>query len=380
VTKKQKLFIDALPLAQDRMSGIGHLVLELTKDLARSDTLDVLLVVPLGKKKAVLRHGIKNTSVKTYPLPARVFSILMRLRLLPPVDIILGRGIYLFPNYRNWPLLFSKSLTYFHDVTFKIHPETVSPKNLSYLLSNARLWLKRTDLVLTLTESSKHEITETLNVPARKIRVIPCGVDVNDYHARTMQEVSGVKKKYGIELEKYILAVGNLEPRKNIDRLLEAYRQLPAATRNEYGLLLVGGGGWLNERTLQLIDEMADSGLRIVHPLKYVEDKDLPALYSGASLLAHPAIHEGFGIPPLQAMACGVPVVASNIPSIAEVIGKSSLYFDPYSVEDMSLVLQKGLHDEQVRKKLISEGKDRAALFSWSHASEILHGAIKELV
>src|SRR5437868_4018100 len=112
---KQRLLIDALPLAQNRMSGIGHLLLELTRALASNDNLSVILVVPLGKRKAVLRHGINNISIKTLPLPARAVSILLRTRLLPPVDLVLGRGVYLFPNYRNWPLLFSKSLTYFHD-------------------------------------------------------------------------------------------------------------------------------------------------------------------------------------------------------------------------------------------------------------------------
>jgi glycosyltransferase involved in cell wall biosynthesis len=377
--KTQKLFIDALPLAQGRMSGIGHLVLELTKVLTRNDNLEIILVVPLGKRKAVLRHGIKNLSVKTFPLPARVMSVLMRLRLLPPVDIVLGRGVYLFPNYRNWPLLFSKSLTYFHDVAFMLHPETVSPKNLKYLRRSAQLWLKRTDTVLTLTDSSKQEIVGTLGTSADKIRVIPCGVDMAAFYPREKKEISTVKERYNINSERYILCVGNLEPRKNIDRLLEAYRQLSDDIRSEYALVLIGGGGWLNDHTLQLIEEMSNERLNIIHPDKYVEDKDMPAIYSGATLVAHPAIHEGFGIPILEAMACGIPVAASNIPSIIEVVDKSCLYFDPYSVESIESALHKGLSDKTVRQELIGKGKKRAAQFSWDNAALRLQNVIQEL-
>jgi alpha-1,3-rhamnosyl/mannosyltransferase len=170
-----------------------------------------------------------------------------------------------------------------------------------------------------------------------------------------------------------------LEPRKNIDRLLQAYQQLPVATRKEYGLVLIGGGGWLNDQTLKLIDELVAEGLNIFHPKQYVEDADLPAIYSGATLLTHPAIYEGFGIPPIQAMACGVPVAASNIPSIAEVVGKSALLFDPYSVEDISRTLQRALDSESVRRDLSTQGKTQAAKFTWAHSAEILKDVIKEI-
>ncbi len=366
---KTKLFIDALPLAQTRMSGIGHMILELTKALSKKDELDIHLIVPLRKRKLVERHGIKNVSIKTFPLPARAISILMRTRLLPPVDILLGRGVYLFPNYRNWPLLWSKSFTYFHDAAFVLHPETVSPKNLKYLQNNASLWLKRSDNVLTLTESSKKEISDSLPVPPEKLSVIPCGVDSEIFYTRPAEEISAVKNKYGINAQDYILYVGNLEPRKNVDNLLLAYESLESKLKNRYSLVLIGGGGWLNESTMELIDKLIGKGLNIIHPKSYVEDADLPAIYSGASLLVHPAIYEGFGIPPLQAMACKVPVAVSDIPSMREVVDYAGLFFDPGSTKDIARTIEQGLSDQKLRQDIISRGEARTLLFSWDQSA-----------
>ncbi len=374
-----KLYIDALPLAQDKMSGIGHLTLELTRALANNPSLDIKLVVPLRKRGLVARHNIKNAKIKTFPLPARVISLLMRCRLLPPVDLILGRGVYFFPNYRNWPLLFSHSLTYFHDVSFLLHPETVSPKNLKYLKNNARLWLKRTNYVLTLTESSKEEIITNLGVSSEKIIVVPAGVDTGVFSKRNAEEVISIKNKYKIDTQNYLLYVGNLEPRKNVDSLLRAYAQLTDEFRSQYSLVLIGGGGWLNEGTTELIDKLTSQGLKIIHPRAYVSDEDLPAIYSGAALLVHPAIYEGFGIPPLQAMACEVPVAASNIRAISEVVGDAALLFDPYSIEDISKNIQTALSDQSLRQELVRNAKKRVEQYSWQQAANRLTQTITNL-
>lgn len=377
--RKIKVYIDALPLAEDRMSGIGHLILEQTRALAKNPHLDIRLVVPLRKRGKILRYNIRNTTVKTLPLLARMASVLTRMRLLPPVDLWLGRGVYLFMNYRNWPLALSKSLTYCHDTSFLLHPETVSPPNLQYLRGNIRLWTRRADLVLTLSKATKQEIIEQLHLPKRKIRVVPCGIDPAVYYPRTKSETEKTKKKYGITTQRYILYVGNLEPRKNLNRLLDAYRELPAELRKKYALVLVGGGGWLNQSTLAKIEQFAKEGENIFHPKTYVKDEDLPALFSGAELVVQPSLYEGFGIPPLQAMACGVPVAGSDIPSIREVVGNNAVVFDPYSVGSITKALQAGLTDKKLRKQLVSGGKNRAAQLTWEHSATLLAETIKEV-
>jgi len=161
--KKTKIYIDALSLAEQKVSGIGHLTLETVRALALEEGLHINLVLPLGKRKLVERHRLQNVTIMELPIPARGLSLLTKMHLMPPVDLLLGSGVYIFPNYRNWPLLFSKSLTYFHDVSFMLYPETVSPKNLKYLQQNSPIWLKRSDLVLTLSKSSKKDIVKSLD-------------------------------------------------------------------------------------------------------------------------------------------------------------------------------------------------------------------------
>lgn len=381
---KTKVYIDALPIAQDKMSGIGHLTLEMIRALSTNKEFDykyeLILVLPLGKASKIVRHNLSGCKVATLPLPARALSLFLKLKLLPPVDLLIGRGVYVFPNYRNWPLLLSPSITYFHDVSFMLHPETVSPKNLKYLKHNARLWLKRTDLVATLSHSSKMEIIENLKIPEGKVKIIPCGVNGSIFYHRSYKEVLNIKHKYGLPEGNYIICVGNLEPRKNIDRLIAAYQKLPDKLRNDYALVLIGGGGWLNEKTMALINSARNNGLDIFHPKKYVEDEDLPALFSGAALAVHPAVYEGFGIPPIQAMSCRTLVAASAIDSIKEVVGEAALLFDPYSISDIMAKIETGLSDNDERVSLVKKGEKQSKKFTWEDSASILYKIIEELV
>lgn len=370
---KVTIFIDALPLAPAKMSGIGHLTLEMLRAMGSSGRVRLVLVVPLGKAGLVRRHSIPNSEVKTILMPARVFSVLLQMKLLPPVDLFIGKGAYLFPNYRNWPLYKSQSFTYIHDAAFLKFPETVKPKNLTYLKKNIRIWLKRADTILTLSESSKRDLVEVLSVQPDKVRIIPCGVDHSVFIHRPPEEVANTKKKYGLKADKYVLYIGNFEPRKNLDRLLEAYSVLPVEQRDSYVLVMVGGGGWLNEQTLLRIKSMQEAGLNILKIDTYVEDNDLPALISGASALVQPSIYEGFGIPPLQAMACGTPVAVANNSSLPEVVEDAGVYFDAYDVHDISDQLSKVLADNKLRSTLIEKGLHQSEKFSWtSSASKLI--------
>lgn len=364
-----KLYIDAMPLADIQMSGIGHLTLELTKALSRQNSVELVLVVPMGKKRLVERHGIA-ASIRTIPLPARAVSLLLRTRMLPPLDTILGRGMYLFPNYRNWPLIRSQSMTFIHDASFALHPETLAPKNLKYLQHNVATWAKRTNLILTLTQSSRNDVLIALGLDEQKVRVINCGVDANAFKKVSQDEVAVVKNKYGIASSKYLLYVGNFEPRKNINALLGAYAKLPKRTRDEYALLLVGGGGWLNEGTVQLIKEMQAQGCNIIRPKKYIEDADLPAMYSGASLLVHPALYEGFGLSLLQAMACELPVIAGSNSSIPEVVGDAGILVDITNEYDMSDKILQVLGDRRLQARMRKKGLLQSRKFTWDRAAE----------
>ncbi len=368
--KKTRVYVDAMALAERQISGIGHLTIETVRALSLNEHLDVILVLPLGKRHLVARHKIQNTSIVTLPIPARALSLLLRWGLLPPVDIFIGAGVYLFPNYRNWPLARSRSLTYFHDASFLLYPNTVSPKNLAYLLKYAPVWLNRADTVLTLSKSSKSDIVKLLQLDSNKVEIVSCGVDHEVFYARDDVEIQRIKHRYGLICDKYFLYVGNFEPRKNLLNLLSAYQSLPVSIQKEHALVLIGGGGWLNEDVFKLITELQSKGLAILQANSYVKDDDLPALFSGATALVHPALYEGFGLSPLQAMACGTPVVVADNSSLPEVVGDAGIYVDAMLPVSIANGMSRACTDKSLRTICIARGLVMAQKFSWKLSAD----------
>lgn len=349
MSKKPTLYLEAMVFAPQHMSGIGHATLEITKELMRiqkeSDKFNLVLLVPFNKVASVLQKfddGAKP-QIKKLWLPPRVIELLMRLNLLPPVDLFIGKGTYIFPNYRNWPVTRSKSVTYIHDISFKLFPEFASPKLERYLNKYIHRWLKRTDKVITLSEQVKSEILANFDVVDDKVTAIYDGVDTNLFVRRDSTQIEEMKKKYAIGADNYVLFVGNKEPRKNLQRLVEAFDKLDEELKDKYALVLVGGGGWLSQDIDNAIELAIANGAKIVSPSHFVEDADLPALYSGASLCAFVPVYEGFGIPPLESLACGTNVLASDIPVLKEVLQDQATYCDPLDVNSIKAGLEKNL-------------------------------------
>ncbi|HSX00430.1 MAG TPA: glycosyltransferase family 1 protein, partial [Patescibacteria group bacterium] len=245
--------------------------------------------------------------------------ILARTSLPIPVDLFLGRGVYVFPNYKNWFVPFSRSITWVYDVAFQKYPETVRSKNRRYLQRNLKRWLSRTNKVLTISNVSAKEIGQYYPDSKKKVEVVYLGIDPETYYPRPQVEVQAIARKYKLP-EEYFLFVGNIEPRKNIGTLLEAYKEYSDRVKDPTPLLLVSDGGWDSEPVLQRVVELQDQGYKIIGPLSGVPDESLPALYSGAKALLLMAIHEGFGLPPVEALACGTPVIVSDLEVFREVL------------------------------------------------------------
>jgi glycosyltransferase involved in cell wall biosynthesis len=377
--KKIRVYFDAFPLATGKLSGIGHLIVETVRALSEDDGFlrhyELVLVAPRSSKANISRLGLKNITFKPIPLKGRVWSALVLWRLLPPADMILGRGVYVFGNYTTWPLLWSKSITYVHDLNFLRHPETVQKKVRDVLQRNLPLWMRRSRQLVTISEFSKREIIDLFSVDKTRIEVIYCGVDHALFYPRSQAETAAITQKYGVT-KPYLMFLSNVEPRKNIDRLLAAYEA--AVADQSVSLLIVGADGWLNTATAATIERLRARGYEIIWPDAYVPDADLPALLSGAQALVHPALYEGFGISPLQAMACGTNVIVSNTTSLPEVAGKAGIYVDPLNTESITLAIRKALAAKglQPKKKILAQ----AARFSWQKAAAELHDIIDNLL
>jgi glycosyltransferase involved in cell wall biosynthesis len=381
--RKQRFFVDASPLATPRSSGVGHsvygFITGLTSNQDFLDRYNLYLVAPMRGMKYVRANNFKHVKYVYIPLMARIWNRLPGTAVMPYMDAILGKGIYFLTNFRSWPLLQSKSITLIHDIAFRLYPDSLTPRHRSFLERQVSLWKSRSTLIATVSESAKRDIHEHLEISNDRIVVLYNGVDTEKFYPRTETEIKTVRAKYNLPA-KYVLYVGNLEPRKNLSRVLDAYLGLPATLRDEYGLVLIGGSTWLGDELYIKIDKAVADGAKIVHPSSYVLDEELPAVYSGAQMFVWPALHEGFGMPLLEAMACGIPVLTANNSSLPEVGGDAAVYVEAESVNEIADAMVKILTDTKLRERLIKAGHIRANKFTWAASSEKLVALADQLL
>lgn len=325
-----KIFIDAEVVTRAHLSGIGHTCLNMLRALdevaARERNLFITAIIPLGKQTAFGQYGFSNIRVRTSWPWGGLLNVLARIWIPVPVDLWFGRGTYVFPDYRNWFTPFSRSVTFVYDVAFKIHPNTVDEKNRRYLERNMPRWLRRTSRIACISKAAALEFQAAYPMFADKVHTVYLGVDPASFRPRRPAEVANVLRKYELPTQ-YFLCVGNIEPRKNLLVLLDAYKHYADKRVRPIPLVLVGGDGWNNEAILRRLHELQGEGYAILRPKKYVADDDLPALYSGAWALVHIALHEGFGLPPVQAQACGTPVIVSDLPVFHETLPEERTTF-----------------------------------------------------
>ncbi|MGA2572547.1 MAG: glycosyltransferase family 1 protein [Terracidiphilus sp.] len=230
--------------------------------------------------------------------------------------------------------------------------------------------IKRAARILAVSEHTKADIIKYYDIPADKISVIYNAVDHSEYYPRPAKEVSAVRSKYKLPA-KYILFTGTIEPRKNVEGILGAYAALDEQVKKDHGLVLAGGKGWNDEPIRQAIDKLKSAGEKIICT-GYVPDEDLPALFSGASLFVYPSFYEGFGIPPLEAMACGVPVITADNSSLPEVVGDAVIMIKAENIAAITQSISKVLNDSQLANSLRQKGLEQAKKFSWEKSAQTL--------
>jgi len=371
----KNIYIDASPILNLRMSGIGHLTLRTIQELAKQDEYNLKLLVPMAKTSYIKHWGLKGVGIVKIPLPSRIWNRIPSFSVGLPIDLFLKKGLFIFPNFRKWPLIKSKSITYIHDISFELFPQFTEEKNLKMLKKNVPRWINESTSIVTDSNASRDEIINQYKVEPDKIKAIYCGVDGSEFKPIDKTATNIVLEKYHIEKE-YMMFLSSLEPRKNIERILDSLLLLSADIKHTHSLLLVGGMSWRNEGINKKIEHLRKNGWTIIKPDSYVPDEDIPALLTGASLLLHPALHEGFGIPAVEAMSCGTPVITSNIPVMREVCGDAALFVDPYSPAEIAEAIKKLLLHKDVSEKLTKHGFARAKNFTWEKSTKDL---VKEI-
>jgi glycosyltransferase involved in cell wall biosynthesis len=329
MAKRQKIFFEGLGLVDGHFSGVGQYILGILqgmdeiidqKRVKGESYPEVKVIIPRDCVQRFKSFKLKNIGYKKLPLSFYYVAGLWHKGLMFPIDLWCGRGTYIFPRFVDMPLLFSKSAMVIYDLSFELHRQYSDERNAAFLSSGVKRSLKKTSKVITISQNARQEIIDFYKIPEHKVVVATPAVDQRYFYKRSPKQIDEVKTKYKVSGD-YILALSNLEPRKNLDGLVDAYCSLPRSVTDEIGLLLIGVNGWKMEKLFDKIVGKVEEGFNITRPAHYVADLDKPALISGAKLLVYPSHYEGFGMPPLEALACGVPVITADNSSLPEVVG-----------------------------------------------------------
>lgn len=379
-----QIAFDVLPLIGERMTGIGYCQAGQITALARLHPEDMFTMQffsgrdekpKLERLKPYIRENMQPKWAKASGYLYRLISNFL------PVSYghYFGKSAEIthFFNYIVPPCVSGKKIVTVHDMVYKTFPETVRGRTRYMLETGLKRSLKRADRIVTDSQFSKAEIIRYFPQYADKIRVVYCGVDTDRFHPVTDQrQIQQVREKFGLD-RPYFLYLGTLEPRKNLERLMEAYHQFAAAMEEPPYLVLAGGKGWLDAGIYQQVQRLQLE--KNVLFTEYVPGEEICPLMCGALAFVFPSIYEGFGMPPLEAMACGVPVLTTHAASLPEVVGDAAVITDPYDAASMAEGLARLYTDQTLRQQLREAGLKRAALFSWENSARQLYEVYREV-
>lgn len=368
--------IDYTP-AYEQGAGIGRTVRGLVSALAQLDSkTDYRLFVAGANTKSLPPQLASNFAYRPSHISPKWWARIWHRAQIPyAIENILGNiSLYHATDFVLPPIhKKTKSIVTIHDLSYIRVPETASPSLKAYLDAVVPRSLHRATHIHAVSEMTRQDIISLYQIPPEKISVIFNAVEP---HFKPITPTQELFTKYNIPNVPYIITVGTVQPRKNYSRLVKALAQL--RTKHDIHLVVVGGNGWLEDEFYATIrnTKMTD----YVHLTGFVADKELPALYTGAQMMVFPSLYEGFGIPILEAMACGVPVVSSNTSSLPEVAEDAALLIDPYSVDEIHNALERVITDQNLCKTLIQSGLKQALKFTWEQSAKQLLGLYGQLL
>lgn len=354
------------------LTGIGYYTRGLLEGLAGLAEADRITPFYFSFHRQVELPSLvyKKMAPRDRKIPSGLLNLGWKRFGFPPVEwLIPGLDVYHFPDFIAGPVKRKPVVTTVYDLSFKRFPEFTEAKNLKYLENSFPSSLERSDRIIVVSRFTRDELVSLYPVSAGKVTVIEGGIE--DAFRQSLTDDQLLRTRYRFHLpEKYLLTVGTWEPRKNLVRLLEAWSSLRAAGKaGDYKLVLVGLKGWLCGEIEQKFRNQA--GQLGVMALGYVPRSALPAVYRCASAFVYPSLYEGQGLPPLEAMASGIPVAAARAGALPEMLGEAALFFDPTDQSQMASTLEAILTRSDLAADLAEKGKRQSSHFTWERSARM---------
>lgn len=379
-----RIAIDARPAAFPQKTGIGFYTWHLLRLLPEVDPETSYLGWYLDARALTGRpspppidHAPSNLRLRRTPIPAQWFERSSERFELPRVEWFARFDVLFAPNFVPPPTRAKRLVLTVHDLAFKLFPES-APHGTRRWLERLDRALARASRVIAVSETTKHDLIRLYGVREDVVAVVPHGVDHRVFRPDSPESIEQTMRRFEVD-GPYLLSLGGLEPRKNLPNLVRAFARMPSDVDP---VLVIAGAktawnpeGWDSLRSA--LDELPESIRRRVVLTGYLSERDKVALLSGALALCYPSTYEGFGLPVLEAMACGTPVVTSNVSALPEVAGDAALLVDPGDVGAIASAMDRVVQGDALRQELRSAGLSRAGKFDWlttaRRTAEVLH-------
>lgn len=380
-----KICIDVRCLMEGRRTGVEEYVLGLLEELFKLDQKNEYVLFLNSWKEPSFDFSVflkfKNVKIKRLRIPNKLLNFLFWYCGWPKIDrLVGGADVVFFPNiFFGAVSKKTKLIVTIHDLSFERHPEYFSLKRKWWhIFINAKKICRRADKIIAVSSSTKNDLTSIYSIDPEKIEVVLSAVGAKfKVIDRNNGQLVKVKEKYSLPY-KFILFLGTIEPRKNIIGVVKAYNALQEYAREKnqklekYKLVIAGEKGWLSEKIYSEIS--ASKHKNNIQVINFVADEDKEYVYNLASFFVYPSFFEGFGFPPLEAMKCGVPVIASNNSSLPEIIGNAGILIDNEKPDEIFRAMREILENTKLREILVKKGLEKSKEFNWRKtAKKTLH-------
>lgn len=345
------LTVDALA---PRRTGIGRYTLELARGLRASESVHDLSYFRFGEWIANPEDFVQEEVVRRLRWPRKLRPYISRRGFRG--RLIHGTNFFLPDDAEH-------GIITVHDLSVLLHPETHPAERIRHFESDFQRSLERATHIISDSNAVRDELIAHLGVSPERITSVHLGIS-SEFRKVTPAEVAAFKQElFGDPSQPYILCVATIEPRKRIEQAVRAHAEAVERGKISMPLVIAGASGWNNEGIAELIDRQQQAGH--VKMLGWVAEASLPTLYGGADLFLYPSIYEGFGLPPVEAMACGTPVIVSNRSCLPEVTGGAAMYIDPDDIDGFAAAITRGVLDTQWRNAAIAQGRQVSARYTW---------------